>query len=369
MSIRITMRRCMGIGEMYLTHREERVKILDRQNSSPRNYGIDLLRIVSMLMVVTLHVLYHGNILYGIKNGTIEYYTVWFIESCACCAVNCYAIISGYVGVSSKFRITSIVMLWIRVAFYSILITIILKICLPNLVGNGELVFSFFPVFTRQYWYFTSYFLLFFFMPFLNSALNTLSQNKVKVLVLFILLLTVSQPLSFIFFPDVFRVSEGYSTWWLMVLYFACISITWISKFTIQYITTCLFGEARYDDMFFKYYSITVLLSAVFLFLVFERLTIKKSKKLVVFLSPLSFSVYLIHDNVHIRDNIMTKFEWISKLPLFPMLLSVLFVVIGIYLICSIIDWIRAYLFRLIDLKDKISKIEIMIKNRLRLKE
>ena len=43
----------------------ERMKMLDRQTGlvcvyPTRNYGIDALRIVSMLMVVTLHVLGHG---------------------------------------------------------------------------------------------------------------------------------------------------------------------------------------------------------------------------------------------------------------------------------------------------------------------
>ena len=60
-----------------------------------RNYGIDLLRLVAMYMIVILHVLGNGGVLEatnGLKNSL-----AWFMEIGSYCAVNCYAIISGYV--------------------------------------------------------------------------------------------------------------------------------------------------------------------------------------------------------------------------------------------------------------------------------
>lgn len=63
-----------------------------------RNYGIDLLRIVSMFMICILHVI-------GVWGGeasatlSLNYNIAWLIE-CACdCAVNAFALISGYVGI------------------------------------------------------------------------------------------------------------------------------------------------------------------------------------------------------------------------------------------------------------------------------
>ena len=64
---------------------------------SKRNYGIDLLRMVAMYMVIILHVMYQGGIL-GNLSGNTEYAVSWFIETVAYCAVDCYAIVSGYVG-------------------------------------------------------------------------------------------------------------------------------------------------------------------------------------------------------------------------------------------------------------------------------
>ena len=63
-----------------------------------RNYGIDALRLISMFMVVVLHVLGQGGVLKAAKNG--QYIISWLLEIIAYCAVNCYAIISGYVGYS-----------------------------------------------------------------------------------------------------------------------------------------------------------------------------------------------------------------------------------------------------------------------------
>ena len=73
-------------------------------NKRERNYGIDLLRIVSMLMVVVLHVLGQGGVLKTSTPLSIGYSVAWILEIAAYCAVNCYALISGYVGVNSKFK-------------------------------------------------------------------------------------------------------------------------------------------------------------------------------------------------------------------------------------------------------------------------
>ena len=66
-------------------------------NKVSRNYGIDLLRIISMLGVVFLHVLGHGGIL-SLDLSPVKFSMVWFIEILAYPAVNCFVLISGYIG-------------------------------------------------------------------------------------------------------------------------------------------------------------------------------------------------------------------------------------------------------------------------------
>ena len=62
-----------------------------------RNYGIDLLRIISMFFVLILHCYGQGGIIYHATQGTIQYKFSWMIEIIAYCAVNIFALISGYV--------------------------------------------------------------------------------------------------------------------------------------------------------------------------------------------------------------------------------------------------------------------------------
>ena len=77
--------------------------------TNERKYGIDLLRMIAMFMVVILHVLGQGGILNTVSSLSLNYEIAWFLEISAYCAVNCYALISGYVGINSKFKFTNII--------------------------------------------------------------------------------------------------------------------------------------------------------------------------------------------------------------------------------------------------------------------
>lgn len=64
------------------------------------NYGIDMLRIVSMFLIVILHIMGHGRVLAACE-GTKGFGVSWLLEIIAYPAVNCYALISGFVGYSA----------------------------------------------------------------------------------------------------------------------------------------------------------------------------------------------------------------------------------------------------------------------------
>ena len=66
-----------------------------------RNYGIDFLRMISMIMIVMLHTLGHGGILRSVSFLSVHYQIAWLLEVIAFGAVNTYAMISGFVSVDS----------------------------------------------------------------------------------------------------------------------------------------------------------------------------------------------------------------------------------------------------------------------------
>ena len=100
-----------------------------------RNQGIDLLRNLSMFMVVMLHVLGLGGLLSATQGQGLKYELLKVIHIGSMCAVNCYGLISGYVGYGSKWKISSIVTLWLQVFLYSVGIGLLFYILKPGSVG------------------------------------------------------------------------------------------------------------------------------------------------------------------------------------------------------------------------------------------
>ena len=145
-----------------------------------RNAGIDLLRIVSMLMIVALHVLGHGKLWDTAEMFTLKGEAVWFLEMLCFGAVNIYALISGYVGVGAGHRLKNIISLWLKVVFYVLTFNILGMIFWGVERSVWTIIGSFFPAFNGAYWYYTAYFCLFFFMPILNFAINNAPQKVIK---------------------------------------------------------------------------------------------------------------------------------------------------------------------------------------------
>ena len=68
-----------------------------------RNTGINLFKLFSMFMIALLHVLGMGGIT-GAAAGTSSYYPVYLMQNAAFCAVNCYALVSGYLMLGKKIK-------------------------------------------------------------------------------------------------------------------------------------------------------------------------------------------------------------------------------------------------------------------------
>ena len=190
-----------------------------------RNFGLDLLRMAAMFLVAVLHVLGAGGVLDSAAPLSPDYMTAWLLETAAFCAVNCYALLSGFVGLGGRFRYANLALLWCQVAFYTLLIPVVFAVARPGPVGEWAILRGFFPAMSNHYWYFTAYFALFFFIPVLNFLVEGLGQRQMKALVVslvavFSVLPTVFQTRVLPIFPgDLFIEYGGYSPLWLAVKY------------------------------------------------------------------------------------------------------------------------------------------------------
>ena len=343
-----------------------------------REYGIDALRIIAMLMIVILHVLLQGGILKRLEESSWRYMTAWYLEAAAYGAVNFYGLISGYVGIKSRQRYSSIAALWLQVAFYSVALSVVMHFILPELVPAKEWVNGLCPVSLNFYWYYSAYFFVSFLFPLVNRALQGMPvKESVFCLTALLVLLSVN---TLAFQKDLFLVSNGYSPLWLLVLYMIggvirlhgeeMKSYRWIRRHALPlYLlgTTAtwglkifgggrstgirfLFGRTIPWDVLYKYNSPAIILSSIALFALFSGW--KPGKNIcrwIAVLSPATFGVYLIHVHPQIWEfAFKDAFASFVHLKADVLPFAVLGTAAVIFLICAAIDLLRIRLFRLL---------------------
>ncbi len=334
-----------------------------------RNYGVDLLRIVSMFMVCILHVLGAGGVLGATKPFSAHYNTAWLLETLTFCAVNCYAIISGYVGVYAKHRYSGIVNLWLQVFFYSLLITILVCNLRPGLINEEVQLKAIFPVSMGQYWYFTAYFLLYFFAPFLNAGILALPKEKSRSLLAVLFVSLTVLPL--LFKKDIFSTMQGYSVLWLLYLYcigayikvhaietkahtlwcllvfVLCTLLSWAIKLGIDYKLLQTPYNPDWDYLILTYPAPLVTGAAISLFLMFAKMKVRFGKGLIRFFAPLSFSVFLIHTHPLLFGNYLwNSCAFLAQKTPAQMVGGVFLIALCLHIGCSILDLPRHYLFK-----------------------
>lgn len=135
---------------------EEKIEI---KGKTKREVNMELLRIVGMLMVITLHCLGNGLLL---GNSTISVYNtvlIRFLDFFSLTANAIFLIISGYYSINKKFNLKKVLNLWGKTIFYSILIYLICRVLNLNMqiIDNASFV-SFFPVISGEYWFINAYY-------------------------------------------------------------------------------------------------------------------------------------------------------------------------------------------------------------------
>lgn len=355
-----------------------------------RNYGIDILRHLSMFMVVMLHVLGHGGILYNISNTSFKGIVVWFIYLSSYCAVNVFALISGYLGVNSRHKSRNIINLSFQVIFYCLIFTLayfITSIANGVKIGFGNTLRNLFPsVFYTSmfgnYWYFAAYFCLFPLMPLLNKILELPKQYLKKVMlfafIVFICIYQFSKN-----YINIVAFNSGYSILWLAFLYLVggyfakyktlekirgwgcfvgfvvCVSLTLINLLLSDKITELL-GTEKFSMVLFSYTSPTTFLSAVFLLGLFSKIKINsiKVKKILKVIHPAAFGVYLIHSHIFVWKYLKPGITPVVNYSGWTLVPAVFAICLTIYIACLLIDLLRIKLFKITKVNTLSVKIE-----------
>lgn len=347
--------------------------------SADRNAGVDLLRIVAMVMVFAHHFLGHGLVLNEVEPLSLNWFIFWFVK-CACyMSVTSFYLISAYYQSKKSNGLKSIIKIWLQVEFYSVVcygVSVLLGI---TSFGLGA-VKAVFPVMFRQYGFFNGYLLMAMLSPFLNKMFSAMER---KMHICFIILLgVVCTIIPYFVFSDPFNLNYGEGTLWIVLLYsisaflqkyvetekfsvkklllltLGLVGITYLSKVIIAIATKVVIGEVKYSGAFVGETQIFMLCASVALFILFLRvdgyIQNKASRKAIAFIAPLVFSVFLVTENNNLRNPIWRFFEpsQYANKPIYAML------------ICFVISLILCF-----ALPMAIEKLRTIVENKLKLSE
>lgn len=349
---------------------------MEKATASKRNYGIDGLRMVSMLMIVILHSMGHGGVLKNLDPSSASYRIAWLIEAAAYCAVNCYAMISGYVGFRSRFKLSNLVLLWLQVTFYSVGITLLQAFTSNTPITVDMMLKAFTPVMSNTYWYFTAYCGMFFFTPLVNAAVEHMEKRQLQlalagIVVLYSICVTMKG-------IDIFEISAGYHALWLIIVYAVGAYIgkyrplqTWSKRrWLLVYMGSVLLPwgvhmlKNRFPDItsinLIQYTSPFILLAAFALLQLFSKLNVTGwVQKIIALFSAQSFGVYLIHDNNMIRKQLISgRLAHFASDGAIVMVVKVLLFALTIYIVCLLLDSVRHIVFQKLRIKAALERLE-----------
>lgn len=349
-----------------------------------RQANFEVLRVVAMAMIVTLHFLQRGGILLPLyEEINIVNTTGWLIKCFCIVAANCYVLIAGYFLVDAEWKCKKLLTLVSQILFYSILIPVV---CMILGIGNVrqwsiyEWITAVLPLQMEHYWFATAYVLMFVLSPVLAAGVKQLSKKHLELVIgILLVYFCVFKSLS----PILLATDRyGYDYPWFICLFliaaYICLygnkenglQIGKLKLFTSAkasaglyvvsalaiFVVSVVLGmiTARigkfdyYMNMVFSYNHILTLIASLSFFYVFLHWEPKESKavRFVSKIAPYTFGVYLIHENVAIRD-LWTGWFGVEKVK--DSLLFVpymILVIICLFAVCMAIDYIRACIFK-----------------------
>ncbi len=334
--------------------------------------NLELLRIISILMIVAGHVMnvFIGGVLQDVEQYSINYFLGWIFQAYVVVGVNCFVLLTGYFMCTQRFKLKRLVLLWLEMAFYAVGIHLVLSAVGLQNFSAASVIKGLLPISTNGIWFVTVYVLLCCVAPFLNQLIAAMNKRQhlgglCGLLLIYSLWATAAG------FGDFSGVNQGFSLYWFMILYLIAAYIknydlpdlhprNWmllflgtglllgLTKPAISAVTQAILGEPMFSGAFFIYNSPFVLAESIFLFMFCRSITIKNKTacRVICYLAPLSLGVQILHAHSGL------KALWVDILhprtyanaPI--MLLYVLLCTVLIYAACVVVDAVRRILFR-----------------------
>ena len=333
---------------------------------SVRNANIELLRILSMLMVLTMHCLSKTGALS--LEGPVSL-CWWFLEALCVPAVNVFVLITGYFSCQSKFRSRGILRVLGIVWSYAFLLSLLDAWILKLPLDRNAVLRMLIPILSKKYWFVNAWLALAVLSPALNLLIRSLSKKQFDFLLVFLLLLMVVRPsllprewgqdasmgLSVFFFAVLYLLAArirlyggsirfGPGIFRLLYLVFA------FSVFASRQILLKLGASEATAFHLYGYDSVPVVLQALCMLMIgLRRKPLpERASEIINALARNSFAVYVIHFPLNriLWGRLLHTARFTGRV--IPGLIAVSVSVVLVYLGCILIEEGRLRLFRLL---------------------
>lgn len=349
-----------------------------------RNPSFEILRVVAMFLIVVWHFLMHGvgQKPDGITSDIPSLFNLCSMEMIGCLAkvsTNCYILITGYFIIhqtSPKWE--KIPKTWAPIVFYSVLLFFVFLLCSNLRLGWDDFGKSFMPIYFNRYWFATRYVALVALAPFLAIVAQALTRRQ------YLVMLGVMAVINFDFLLGD-QMSGNNSLLWFVFLFYVGGYIRLhfnhegVNHFGKLYFLVAIVLAAIFLVKTFVHYGVwsspmmadyhdnngILFIAALMLFLWTARYKAPDTwlVRFLVRIAPLTFGVYLIHDNIYVRRLLWHDWlgvhSWLHSWAFVPMLVAS---TVGIFFACIAIDSVRDRLFRLLRVNDRIDTLFAKIK-------
>ena len=329
----------------------------EKKFSIGRNSNIELLRIVSMFLVLVVHADYLALGAPSVHDISISYGSSFvraYIEALSCICVNAFILISGWFGI--RFKFVRLAGLLFQIYFINIVIYIVMRSLgfteYMSIIDWIRLLFLKY----REYWFVKAYLILYVFAPVLNAFVDNCSRSQLKIFLIgFYILQSIYgfyassewysggySPLSFMGLYLFARYMRLYPYLWMnlnkftdMTIYLIISALTSFCALAI----TPLFEKG--STLMFLYSSPLVILATIHLFLFFSKLSF--NNRFINWVSISAFAVYLLHCSIFIFQTYYLCIikEWFETYPLTLFLLHTTTFIGALFFIAILIDKVR----------------------------
>lgn len=354
-----------------------------------RESNIELMRIISMFMIVMWHLL-------GYSDGSLAHATpslkilLTLIQFLLIVHVNSFILATGYFQCDTKFKLKKAIYLILLVWFYKVVSFLVMWHFFHLELSTLDILKNISPINYQDYWFLSIYILLYFISPILNKIILTVNKREFlsSIIILFFIVSILASFTGDIAFDN----HSGYSLANFILLYFIGAflkhhpldkknkilsknlkQLIYISSFILiaifnlfsYYFSNSIKGLNPITDYIsylilksiYSYGNPFIILQSIIYFKFFTTLSIKS--KVINFIAGTTLGVYLIHTNKLLRSYLYQYFGYTHHMT--NSINTLVFLLLGsalLFILCSILDVIRQLIFRFISNRKLFKKLE-----------